>query len=172
MSGAKRKGSVQRFPVISQGAEYLVMGRLMRRNILVYKAPLNNEGYDLICTHPDPKKARRILRIQVKSRVATDSNLGFPVSKRTFTAFDYLIAVFMNVGLFYRRSGRKSARSGAKSPEFYTFPVKTIRKYHNARSSWQKVEMHKFDVEPYKGQKGFELIAKELGIRYPSRRRR
>jgi hypothetical protein len=39
-----------RFPVISQSAEYLVMGYLMRRNILTYKAPPNNEGYDLSAT--------------------------------------------------------------------------------------------------------------------------
>jgi len=31
------------------------MGYLMRRNILAYKAPSNNEGYDLICIHPDPR---------------------------------------------------------------------------------------------------------------------
>jgi len=37
-----------RLPVVSAGAEYLVMGLLMRRNILTYKAPPNNEGYDLI----------------------------------------------------------------------------------------------------------------------------
>jgi len=35
-------------PVVSLSAEYLVMGYLMRRNILVYKAPPFNEGYDLI----------------------------------------------------------------------------------------------------------------------------
>lgn len=44
-----------RLPVVSAGAEYLVMGNLMRRNILAYKAPQNNEGYDLICIHPDPR---------------------------------------------------------------------------------------------------------------------
>ena len=41
-----------RLPVVSAGAEFLVMGHLMRRNILAYKAPPNNEGYDLICIHP------------------------------------------------------------------------------------------------------------------------
>jgi hypothetical protein len=44
-----------RLPVVSAGAEFLVMGLLMRRNILAYKAPPNNEGYDLICIHPDPR---------------------------------------------------------------------------------------------------------------------
>lgn len=43
-----------RFPVVSTGAEYLVMGHLMRRNIFTYKAPPGQEGYDLICIHPDP----------------------------------------------------------------------------------------------------------------------
>ncbi len=41
--------------VVSAGAEFLVMGYLMRRNIVAYKAPPNNEGYDLICIHPDPR---------------------------------------------------------------------------------------------------------------------
>jgi hypothetical protein len=30
-----------RFPVVSHGAEFLVMGYLMRRNILTYKSPPN-----------------------------------------------------------------------------------------------------------------------------------
>ena len=42
-------------PVVSAGAEFLVMGHLMRRNTLAYKAPRSNEGYDLICIHPDPR---------------------------------------------------------------------------------------------------------------------
>lgn len=41
-----------RYPVISLGAEFLVMGNLMRRNILAYKAPPGDEGCDLICIHP------------------------------------------------------------------------------------------------------------------------
>jgi hypothetical protein len=40
--------SFTRFPVVSHGAEFLVMGNLMRRNILAYKAPPNNEGHDLV----------------------------------------------------------------------------------------------------------------------------
>jgi len=47
------------------------MGHLRRRNILTYKAPPNNEGYDLICIHPDPRRRRsRQIRVQVKSRLA------------------------------------------------------------------------------------------------------
>jgi hypothetical protein len=47
-----------RLPVISAGAEYWVMGYLRRRTILTYKAPPNNEGYDLICIHPGPPRRR------------------------------------------------------------------------------------------------------------------
>jgi len=41
-----------RLPVVSASAEFLVMGYLMRRNILAYKAPQNNEGYDLHSPRP------------------------------------------------------------------------------------------------------------------------
>jgi hypothetical protein len=44
-----------RFPVVSAGADYLVMGLLVRCNILTYLALPNNEGCDLICIHPDPR---------------------------------------------------------------------------------------------------------------------
>lgn len=55
----KRKSLFTRYPVISHGAEYLVMGNLMRRDILTYKAPPQNEGYDLICIHPNPPEERK-----------------------------------------------------------------------------------------------------------------
>ena len=90
------KKTFLRFPVVSVGAEHLVMGYLMRRNVLAYKAPPNNEGYDLICIHPDPhykpkKNERSKVQVQVKSRYATDCNrtilvkevaLTFPFSGR------------------------------------------------------------------------------------------
>ena len=34
-----------RLPVVTAGSEHLVMGHLMRLNILTYKAPPGNEGY-------------------------------------------------------------------------------------------------------------------------------
>src|SRR5438045_6666878 len=91
------------FPVVSLGAEYLTIGYLMRRNILAYKAPPNNEGYDLICIHPDPKKVTRQIRVQVKSRYQTDCDRGFPVKAKSFDTFEYLIVVFLNIGHFYRK---------------------------------------------------------------------
>jgi len=82
-----------RLPVVSAGAEFLVMGYLMRRNILAYKAPPNNEGYDLICIHPDPRHRPASgelsqVRVQVKSRYASDCDRGFPVREVSLDDFD------------------------------------------------------------------------------------
>src|ERR1017187_4430672 len=68
-----------RVPGLCHEDKLLVQGYLMRRNILAYKAPPNNEGYDLICIHPDPRHVARQIRVQVKSRYQTDCDRAFPV---------------------------------------------------------------------------------------------
>src|ERR1039457_25587 len=90
------KRDILPLPVVSAGAEFFVMGYLMRRNILAYKAPPGNEGYDLICIHPDPRHRARAeelpqVRVQVKSRYATDCDRGFPVKEESLDAFDFLV---------------------------------------------------------------------------------
>ena len=168
-------GTALRLPVVALGAEYLVMGHLMRRNILAYKAPPNNEGYDLICIHPDPKTPHlpgqvAQVRVQVKSRYATDCDRSFPVKERTFGAFDFLTIAFLNIGRFYR--GRDGS-SGAAPPEFYTFPRDFIERLHQVKpSGWEKVKLRGLaeDIEPYRDERGFEQIASSLSIRRPTRR--
>jgi len=157
-----------RLPVVSHGAEFLVQGYLMRRNILTYKAPPNNEGYDLICIHPDPRRVTKQIRVQVKSRYATDCDRGFPVKEKTFGAFDFLIAVFLNIGNFLSRKSLPTLE-GRQEPEFYTFPVSFTREHHNKTSSWEKVRLRNLDIEPYKNDTGFELIADALDIEYPTK---
>jgi hypothetical protein len=158
-------GKFRRLPVVSHGAEHLVIGYMMRRNILAYKAPPNNEGYDIICIHPDPKRVTKQIRVQVKSRYQTDCDRAFPVKKRTFKAFDYLVVVFLNIGHFY---GRGRVRDGYQEPEFFVLPVKWIRKHHApVKSGWDKVHTKGQRIDRFKNEKGFELIAKELGISYP-----
>jgi hypothetical protein len=156
-----------RYPVISLAAEHLVMGHLMRRNILAYKAPTNNEGYDLICIHPDPRRSGRQITVQVKSRMASDSDRGFPVKGKTLDAFDYVVVVMLNVGYFYGKRKRHGCRAGASSPEFYTLPASFIRKHHDATSSWEKVRTRGLDLSKYRDEAGFEQIAAALRIEYP-----
>ncbi len=111
------------------------MGHLMRRNILAYKAPPNNEGYDLICIHPGPRQIPQPgelaqVRVQVKSRYATDCDRGFPVKEVSLDAFDFLIVVFLNIGRFF---GKDDGSSGEREPEFFTFPREFIREQTSRR---------------------------------------
>jgi hypothetical protein len=163
-----------RLPVVSAGAEHLVMGYLMRRNVLSYKAPMNNEGYDLICIHPDPRHVPRRgqkaqVRVQVKSRYATDCDRGFPVKAESFDAFDFLVVAFLNIGNYGR--GR-TGQDGLKPIEFYTLSNDFIRQHHNSSSSWQKVRLKNLQqlIEPFRDEAGFELIAEALGVAKPTRR--
>ncbi len=163
-----------RLPVVSAGAEHLVMSYLMRRNILTYEAPRNNEGYDLICIHPDPRHKRKRgqlaqVRVQVKSRYATDCDRGFPVKEASLDAFDLLVVAFLNIGHFYR--GRDGP-TGMQAPDFYTLPNEFIREHHDAASMWQKVRLGSLreEIEPFKNELGFELIAKKLGVERPRKR--
>lgn len=163
----KTKREFFRLPVVSQGAELLVQGYLMRRNILTYKAPPNNEGYDLIAIHPDSRKAKKSVRIQVKSRYATDCDRGFPVKEKSFEAFDFLTLVFMNIGYF--NSKNKVSREGLQPVQIYTFPLSFIEEHHDKRYSWEKVMTKKLNIERYLNEKGFDLIAKKLRIEYPAK---
>ena len=156
-----------RLPVVALSAEYLVIGHLMRRNILAYKAPPNNEGYDLICIHPDPRQSSGQVRVQVKSRYQTDCDRGFPVKERTFDAFDFLVIAFLNIGWFYTN---KPVRDGYAEPEFYTLPVDFVRRYYrHSASGWEKVLTNGLDLSAYRNERGFEQVAEALGIAYPSR---
>jgi hypothetical protein len=156
-----------RLPVVSLGAEHLVIGHLMRRNILAYKAPPNNEGYDVICIHPDPRQSTKIVRVQVKSRYQTDCDRAFPVKETTFGAFDYLIVVFLNIGFFF---GRVGGENGRQAPEYFTLPRDFIEKHHyRPPSGFQKIRTRGLDLTVFKDEAGFEQIARDLKIDYPSR---
>jgi hypothetical protein len=159
-----RKRSL-RLPVVTLGAEHLVMGHLMRRNILAYKAPPNNEGYDILCIHPDPKKLTRQVRVQVKSRYQTDCDRAFLVKEQSLAACDFVIGVFQNIGHFFHRRGKPG---GQQPPEFYTLPRDFVRAHHaKAASGFDKLRTRKLNLERFKNEQGFELIARKLGIHYP-----
>lgn len=158
-----------RFPAVSLSAEYLVMGFLLRRNVLAYKAPPGNEGYDLICIHPDPRQPSRQIRVQVKSRMATDCDRGFPLKLKSIDAFDFVVVAFLNVGYYAGKSKRHEPETGAREPEFYTLTPDFIRKHLTQSTSWEKVRTRGIDMSAFKNERGFEIIAQALGVPFPSR---
>ena len=157
-----------RFPVIAKGAEHLTRGYLMRRNILAYEAPPNNEGYDLICIHPDPRHSSKVVRVQVKSRYATDSDRTFMVREASFGTFDFIILVSMNVGYFYEPSD--PAPAGREAVELLVLPPGVARRlYKKAKSGWNRIHTRGHNLDRYKNERGIEQIAKALRIPYPCR---
>jgi hypothetical protein len=106
----------------------------------------------------------------VKSRYATDCDRSFQVKAKTFAAFDFLIAVFLNIGNFLTRRGRHQCLEGRQAAEFYTLPISFIREHHDkSSSSWEKARLKNAVIDQYRDDHGFELIAQALGIEYPSR---
>jgi len=127
----------------------------------------------LICIHPDPRQQPTSnelhqVRVQVKSRYQTDCDRGFPVKEVSLDAFDFLVVAFLNIGKFYNKN---DGSTGQEDIEFYTLSNDLIRKYHDKNSSWQKVKLRKVeeDLEQYKNEAGFELIAEKLGVPRPQR---
>jgi hypothetical protein len=94
---------------------------------------------------------------------------AFPVKARTFDAFDFLIIVFLNIVNFYRRRAIEP-RMGAKEPEFFTLPRSFVQKHHYVvASGWEKVRTKGLDIEKYRNEAGFELVASALRAPYPAR---
>lgn len=158
-------------PAVSLSAEYLVMGHLLRRNILTYKAPPNNMGYDLICIHPDPTKAENHVRIQVKSRYQTDCDWKVFVKETSFEAFDFLAVALLNIGDFY--NPRTEGDTGAQEPDIFLLPKEVaLRYYATVKSGMNRVDLNKLTDEErakYSLRGGVELVAQALGVPYPDR---
>lgn len=167
-----RKKMKLSLPVVSLSAEYLVTGHLLRRNILTYRAPPNNQGYDLLCTHPDPAFATKTLRIQVKSRYQTDCDRSVPVRTDSFQCFDYLVIVFLNVGLFFGPDVKNADNGAFRSDvEYFVLPNhEALKLLRPVKSGFSKVHLPRCGLGGFRDEEGIELIARDLRVSYPSRK--
>lgn len=157
-----------KLPTLALGAEYLVMGYLMRRNIMVYRAPNNNEGYDLIAINPI-SKTQKYLRIQVKSRYQIDNDNGIPIKDIHFDSFDYLIIVYQNIGFYFTNKQVVNNIDSIQPIVFYTLPSEIVKNNHYKSKRFEKFTPKGIDMEGFKNELGFEKIAVELQIEYPNK---
>jgi hypothetical protein len=124
----------------SEGAEFLVLGTLLIEGIQCFKAYTNFAGYDLVAVNPASKKSsKKSVRIQVKSRWATDYNRTFPIKNYNC---DFVVFVALNRGYRNRKKVSKS-NVGRRSPQFYCFPVDVVKKVQNVNSSWGIIKLDK-----------------------------
>lgn len=99
------------------GAEHLVVGRLLINGYQAFRAQANQPGYDILVVDSE---LGRSLKIQVKSRIASDSG-GHPVNHADF---DFLVCVRLNLGTKIELSRRE--RSNNFNAIFYVIPITDI----------------------------------------------
>jgi hypothetical protein len=119
----------------AEGAEFLVLGNLLIRGIHATKAYTRYPGWDVLATDT---VTGRSCKIQVKARLATDYDGGFPI--RSFDA-DFVVHVALNRG--YRYSRRRSAVArqtdlGEREPDFFVLPMNVVRETSTSAPSWGK----------------------------------
>ena len=129
----------------SEGAEFLVLGRMLLEKITAFKTYTNFPGYDLIATNADNNT---LARIQVKSRYQTNWD-GFIINN-----FDCEFVVFVALNRGYSRL-RKNGDKGIKEPEFYVFPIWYVMKVRDPDNEWGKIVRNRLvDLDKYKDQWG------------------
>jgi len=129
----------------SEGAEFLVLGRLLLEKITAFKTYTNFPGYDLIATSAENNTSARI---QVKSRYATNWD-GFIIKNLDC---DFVVFVPLNRG--YPKP-KKNGDDGIREPEFYILPIKYIHEVRDPNNKWGKIVKSRLaGLDQYKDQWG------------------
>ncbi|WP_124607106.1 hypothetical protein [Burkholderia sp. Bp9142] len=162
--GQQKKRSRVNSAMISLSAEYLVMGHLLRRNILTHKAPLINKAYDLVCTLPYRSGIPKPIRIRIEKRYRADRECIISITERSIDAFDFLVLTCLNVDYSPSSNEKFASTDYSQEPTFYSLPADFLRKHHDRNGDQEAVILHGVDIEAYKGMRGFELISEALGI--------
>ncbi|VBB44953.1 conserved hypothetical protein [uncultured Desulfatiglans sp.] len=129
----------------SEGAEFLVLGRLLLEKITAFKTYTNFPGYDLIATSADNNTSARI---QVKSRYQTNWD-GFIINN-----FECEFVVFVALNRGYSKP-RKSGDTGISDPEFYVLPISYVMKVRDPNNEWGKIVKNRLvELDKYRDQWG------------------
>lgn len=115
---AKAKSTPAQNNLRSEGAEFLVLGNLLMRDIHSTKAYTRFPGWDILAVDPVSGKQARI---QVKSRWASDSS-NFLV--KNFDC-DFVVLVHLNRGFNFRK--RNHQENGVRPPQFWVIPTAYLK---------------------------------------------
>jgi hypothetical protein len=110
----------------SEGAEFLVLGNLLRLGIPAYKAYTNMKGFDITAMTHDHKHS---IRIQVKSRWATNAS-GFIIKD---VDCDFVIFCRLN-------RGSKKQNDNTKHPEYFILPAMVVMNAPRSKN-WGKLNL-------------------------------
>ena len=119
------------------GAEFLVLGMLLVREIESYKSHGNQKGYDIVSVNPENGKNARI---QVKSNNFEEKSDFFLNSKEKECDF----YVFVKTGAYRRvkKTPELIEEKDRKRPRLFIMDVETIQKYKSIdKSGHEKIKM-------------------------------
>lgn len=114
----------------AEGAEFLVLGKLLIRGLHATKAYTRFPGWDILASDPT---GGTTCRVQVKARLATDFDFGFPI--KNFDA-EFVVVVALNRGYRYAKARSAQAGSGIVDPQFWVFPMDVVKTAAVGASTW------------------------------------
>lgn len=144
----------------SEGAEFLVLGELLVRGIHATKSYTGFTGWDVLASNP---RTGKTARIQVKARLATDFDGGFPIKN---VDSDFVVLVALNRGYRYKFKNRKE--TGVKPVEYFVIPIALVKKAIKQGRTWgnmPKVHLQYLDIDKSILKDNWSAIQKFLGVR-------
>ena len=135
----------------SEGAEFLVLGRLLIQGVAAYKSYNRNAGHDLVAVNPDGNTSARI---EVKSRWASDAHWNMGMKEPGAT--DFYVYVRLNRGTKYRRKP-----TAAGEPQYYVLPGEVAEAL--PATGWGQARLKRLpNLADYLGR--WDLITDFLGL--------
>lgn len=110
--------------LFSNGAEFLVMAKLLLSNIQTYKAYMNFEGYDLVCVNPEKNLSAKI---QIKSKNFINDT-SFYLNSDDKAKPDFYVLAQTN-SLKKVNKENKLVPDEISEPKLYILNSKTIERY-------------------------------------------
>lgn len=119
--------------LFSNGAEFLVMAKLLLSNIETYKAYVNFEGYDLVCANP---KKGLSAKIQVKSKNFV-KDVSFYLNSDDKSKSDFYVFAQTNA---IKKNGDKYniISDDIIEPKLYVMDYETTEKYKRTGKNGDK----------------------------------